>query len=83
MVLARRDQLAPYGPDNCYWRPARSEHEAVMGSEDIGIPDEPLELPMSAADKRKRAGLASDDERRMFDIWHRMLWRAGATKETD
>lgn len=73
-VLARRDSEGPYDPDNCYWREAQSEKEAQYGIEDIGL-TEPEIIPLTRREEKQRAALP-EEQKRAFDIWARMWWRA-------
>jgi transcriptional regulator with XRE-family HTH domain len=81
-VLARKDPEGPYSPENCFWRPARNAKEARMGIEEW-FTAEPDELPLTASQKRQREKLRTEDERRLFDIWARMLWRASHQPEAN
>jgi len=72
--LARLDPEGEYGPGNCHWRPARSKSEARTGIEDLGIPNEPEIIQMTAEQAAQRAGLSAQ-EKKTFDIWLRMIWR--------
>lgn len=77
-VLARKDSLGPYGPDNCYWRRARTAKEARMGIEEWN-PDEPEDLPLTLDEELERDRMP-ESEQRMFDIWKRMMWRSEQSK---
>jgi hypothetical protein len=77
-VLARIDPAGGYDPENATWRPARSEREAAMGMEDLGIRGEPLVLPMTVDQIAQREAMPVA-QRRLFDIWLRMRWRSQAT----
>ncbi len=81
MVFARKDPFGSYSNNNCYWRPAKTEKEATMGIEEW-VPEEPLIIPMSKKDKKRRA-LMPKHKQRMFDIWHRMMWRAEVSKDME
>jgi hypothetical protein len=74
-VVARKNADGAYEPGNMYVRFARTPKEARMGIEEL-YPDEPEIIPMTDKEKAERAALGSEEERRLFDIWTRMLWRA-------
>lgn len=80
-VLARLDQDGPYCPANMHWRFARTEKEARWGLEECEQTDlfEPDRVPLDPQQQAQRAALASDEDRVMFDIWARIIWRARAT----
>ncbi len=76
-VLARRDQQGIYGPENCYWRTARTEREARWGLEECELtaPFEPEDLPLDD-EQRRECERMPPKERLMYLVWARMLWRA-------
>lgn len=78
-VLARKSSTEPYEPDNVYWRPARSEHEAMLGLEEIDA-DEPLALRLSREKAAERERKKDAMEKRFFDLYIRMMYRAGVLK---
>jgi len=75
-VIARRCQECGYSPENTHWRLAVSEREAMLGLEEWE-PDEPADLPLSKKQARERAKKHNAMERRFYDVWVRMLYRAG------
>jgi hypothetical protein len=81
-VLARKDPDGPYGPENCHWRPARSEKEARMGIEEW-IPGEPDVVPLTDEQKEQLATMTDPRDRETFLIWARMLWRAKYVPEAN
>lgn len=80
-VLARRNKRRGYGPKNCYWRKAKTEKEARMGIEEW-FDDEPEIIPFSEEHWAQRCALP-ERQKQTFDIWHRILWRAEASKEME
>lgn len=78
-VLARKSSKGPYEPENVYWRPAQSEHEAMLGLEEIDE-DESLSLPLSREKAAERTRKKSAMEKRFFDLHIRMMYRAGVLK---
>jgi len=78
-VLARKSPKGPYAPDNVYFRHARSEHEAMLGLEEIDVA-EPLVLSLSREKAAERARKKDAMERRFFDLYIRMMYRSGVLK---
>jgi hypothetical protein len=75
-VVARIDQEGDFCPHNMFWRLARNEHEATMGLEEWDE-DEPTCLPLTSGDVKERAAIKDPNERRLYDIRIRMLYRCG------
>lgn len=73
-VLARRDPGGPYERGNLYTRQPRSRRERMTGLEDLS-PLEPLTIPLTDEQKAHRSSLRTKQERMMFDVFVRMLWR--------
>ena len=78
-VLARKSPKGPYAPENVHFRHARSEHEAMLGLEEIDE-DESLVLPLSREKAAERARKKDTMEKRFFDLYIRMMYRSGVLK---